>query len=320
MQTQTDASPIPGVPSSRLPSESAAATGAATTPPINPDMLAFKPFSPTHGVTLLLCIALITTVVVAGRRLRGLRFVGAGVSAFGGAGVSPAAAKPRSDRELVERVHAESTTNKLLLDPAGQMLGAIGLILWLSWQFWWLSPAQFSWESSLPLHICDLGGLLASLALLTGSRTLTTLLIFWGLGLSTQAYATPVVRVGPGATEFWIFWESHTLIIGSAIYCIAVRGYRARWRWGGRGKFPCGDVGVAFALTLVYLAVMLPLDVLTGWNYGYVGNTKPEVPTLIDKLGPWPWRLFPLAALVLAAFGLVQAGFAVGSMLSRRRG
>lgn len=193
------------------------------------------------------------------------------------------------------------------------MLGAIGLILWISWQFWWLSPAQFNWESSLPLHICDLGGLIASLALLTGSRTLTTLLVFWGLGLSTQAYATPVVRVGPGATEFWIFWESHTLIIGAAIYSIAVRGYRARWTKFG------GDLGVAFALTLVYLAVMLPLDVLTGWNYGYVGNTKPEVPTLIDKLGPWPWRLIPLGVLVLVAFGLVQAGFSVVAQLPRRR-
>lgn len=247
--------------------------------PIAPDMLRFKTFTGPHAVALAVCTVLIAAVVVAGRRLRR--------EPFGGA---------RTSRDARVR-------SGILVDPAGQMLGAIGIIMWLSWQLWWFAPAQFKWTSSLPLHICDLAGLVAALALMTGSRLLTTVLVFWGLGLSTQAYATPVVRIGPGATEFWIFWESHTFIIGSAVYCIAVRGYRAGVR----------DLRNIVLVTFAYLGVMLPLDVLTGWNYGYVGNAAPETETLIDKLGPWPWRLVPLALIVNGVYLVVWLGFVIGA-------
>ena len=51
-----------------------------------------------------------------------------------------------------------------------------------------------------------------------------------------------------------------------------------------------------------YVAVVLPIDILLGANYGFVGKSRPLNPSIVDLLGPWPERLLiivPLAALAM---------------------
>jgi uncharacterized membrane protein YwaF len=51
-----------------------------------------------------------------------------------------------------------------------------------------------------------------------------------------------------------------------------------------------------------YVAVVLPIDLMLGANYGFVGQSKPLNPSIVDLLGPWPERLLiivPLAALAM---------------------
>ena len=52
---------------------------------------------------------------------------------------------------------------------------------------------------------------------------------------------------------------------------------------------------------------MLPLDLWLGANYGCVGPSRPEVPTIVDFLGPWPERVGVIMAIVAAAMGLALA-------------
>lgn len=271
---------IDAVPAAPSINATSSITPSGGKPYVADESQAFKAFSPTHFVTLGVCVLLIVALVIAGRWLRPKS--------------GPAPGSPIEIRR------------GMIIDPAGRLLGVLGLFSWMAWQMWWAMPSQFDAAEGLPLHICDLAGLFAAIALITGSRLFTTVLFFWGIGLSTQAYFTPIVPVGPLFTKYWLFWESHTLIIGSAVYVVAVRGYRPNSR----------DFRDLVLFTFGYLFIILPIDLAMGWNYGYVGNGRPESTTLIDKLGAWPLRLVPLILLTNAAFFIVWLPFLV---LNRRR-
>ncbi len=170
----------------------------------------------------------------------------------------------------------------------------------------WSTPPRLELASSLPLHICDLAGIFAIFATRTwvragsgGSqqpnardRILATIMFFWGLGLSTQAFVTPVITQGPETVRFHIFFLSHFTIVATPLYDFVVRGYRPTMR----------DFGVIVLVTAIFGAVMIPLNAATGWNYGYAGETKPENPTVIDKLGPYPLRLLWMAGIVTTVY------------------
>lgn len=172
---------------------------------------------------------------------------------------------------------------------------------------WYAWPSRFELDRSLPLHICDLVVWLAPVALLTQGRLARTLLYFWGVGLSTQAFFTPVLTAGGASPEFWLFWVGHTQIVGSAIYDAVALGYRPGLR----------DLRNAFGVTLLYAVVVTPLNLACEVNYGYVGPSKPETPTVIDALGDWPMRIVPLAGLTLAAYVIAWAPWAIAARLRR---
>ncbi len=217
---------------------------------------AFHPFAAAHWVVLV-CAALLASLLVAvGRRCRSA----AGRSRFEG------------------------------------WLGWTGVAVWLSVTGWWAMPGRFGLGWSLPLHMCDLVGLIAPLAFLLGRRWLRALTYFWGLGLSTQAFLTPTVRAGPGSPEFWVFWTSHATILVLALCDLAVRGFRPTWR----------DYGTAVIAAAVYVLAILPINVLFGFNYGYLGDVKPSTATLLDLMGPWPQRVLVMAAIGALLMALME--------------
>ncbi|MDH3215058.1 MAG: TIGR02206 family membrane protein [Candidatus Krumholzibacteria bacterium] len=167
----------------------------------------------------------------------------------------------------------------------------ITLLIWIVAEGYWLLPARFNVAYTLPLHLCDIAALLVPLALFYRKRFLMTLLYFWGIGLSLQAIITPALHHGLAEFEFWLFWSYHTMIVGAALYLVAVHGFRPTWR----------DLWLAVWASALYLAVVFPVDVIFDYNYGFVGNMRPSQPTVIDVLGPWPWRVLVMSGLVLAA-------------------
>ncbi len=178
------------------------------------------------------------------------------------------------------------------------------IVFTLAWQAfavaWWVAPMNFA-DDVLPLHVCDIAAWVAPLALAMQTRWLRAWLYFWAIGLSTQAFFTPVIQEGAGDARFWLFWIGHLQIVGSAIYDVAVLGYRPKIR----------DLAVVVTISLVYAAVMLALNIAFGWNYGYLGRGSPDAPTLIDHLGAWPFRLLPLVSLGVAAMALAWAPWAL---------
>ncbi len=162
---------------------------------------------------------------------------------------------------------------------------------------YWATPPNLEPATSLPLHICDLAGITAVLVMATRARVWRTVLYYWGLGLSTQAFLTPIITDGPGTFRFHLFFASHLTIVATAVYDVVVRRYRPAWR----------DLFVITGVMFAWGAVVIPLDIAMGWNYGYVGNTKPLQPTLIDKLGTWPLRLVWMFIIAESAFVLMTA-------------
>lgn len=179
---------------------------------------------------------------------------------------------------------------------------AIGLLA----HGWWILPPQLDPATTLPLQLCHLAAVVASLALLTRRRIFCLLLYFWGFGLSTQALLTPMLTEPPSSPWFWAFWAQHGFVLAAAVYIVAVLKFRPAWR----------DYWLACRITFLYGLMMLPLNLAIGANYGFVGNSRPETPSIIDFLGPWPERLAAIVLLVAGVMALLMLPWEFGK---RRR-
>jgi hypothetical integral membrane protein (TIGR02206 family) len=176
-----------------------------------------------------------------------------------------------------------------------QTLALANLFVWVMAHVYWLLPAQFEARTSLPLQLCHLAALAASASLLSGRRIFRTLVYYWGFGLSTQALLTPALEDGPAILWFWVFWQQHAIVVAVACYDLVVRGYRPTW----------ADYRQACLATFAYFCVAFPIDVAFGLNYGFVGPSRPDYPTIIDLLGPWPGRLVLIFAIIAAVMALI---------------
>ena len=178
---------------------------------------------------------------------------------------------------------------------AERLVGFAYLAAWLTTYAFLLFPPLHDPARTYPFQLCHLAALTAALRLISGWQPLSAIVYFWGLGLCTQALVTPALSEGPALYPFWFFWTTHGLIAGVAFYDVLARGYRPSLR----------DCGLASAAAAGYLAVILPLNLGFGWNYGFVGPSRPEVPSIVDFLGSWPGRLVPIVAIVALAMGLL---------------
>jgi hypothetical integral membrane protein (TIGR02206 family) len=220
------------------------------------DPQVFVSYGWLHGLTVAICALLIAAPTLAGRALR-------------------------KDGERALR----------------SMLCAAAVGYWLAYNFWiWRIWHGFDLRTGLPLHICDVNGLIAPLALLTGWRWARATLYFWTATLTVQAFIQPALIAGPASPVFWAFWAAHTIIAACALYDIVVRGFRPTWP----------DLGRALAVSAAYLALVVPVNLRLGADYGYVGNPAADilVPPFVLMLGPWPQRAIVLIALAALGFAV----------------
>ncbi len=219
----------------------------------------FRTFTLPH-VCALLCIAVLTLLaVVVGRRQIGVRSV-AGTPA----------------PTVFERAMAWAN-----------------LAVWIAAHGWWQLDGRYDPASTLPLQMCHITSLIASMVLLTRHRALRAILYFWAFALCTQALITPSLNDPPSSPVFWAFWILHGFVMLTAVYDIVVNNFRPTWR----------DYRTACIASATYVAVVLPVNIVLGANYGFTGKSKPLNPSIVDLLGPWPERLLiivPLAALAMA--------------------
>ncbi len=190
-----------------------------------------------------------------------------------------------------------------------RLLAALAVIYWIAYNTWW-NWHGLDLRTGLPLQLCDVNGLIAPFALLTGRRWARATLYFWTAALTLQAFIQPALTLGPASLVFWAFWVAHTLIAACAVYDIVVRGFRPDW----------GDLGRVLIVSAVYVAVVAPINYWFSADYGFIGNpaVESEVPPFILMLGPWPQRAIILLALAAVGFVIVLLPWRIPSVRAAR--
>ncbi|HWC23984.1 MAG TPA: TIGR02206 family membrane protein [Flexivirga sp.] len=148
-------------------------------------------------------------------------------------------------------------------------------------------------RTGLPLQVCDIGWLVAGVALLTRGRLMSALLYYWGLTLSIQGVVTPELDHAFPQVQFFGFWVRHVAPVWAAVLLI---GLRIGPDWRGY-RF-------SVAVTGAWVIGVMTLNGVLGSNYGYL-NGKPDVRSALDLLGPWPWYVVFEVVLVAAAWALM---------------
>lgn len=163
-----------------------------------------------------------------------------------------------------------------------------------------LRPGVRDLAVSLPLHLCDFAWFCAAVSLWRGdprTRLEHALLVYWGLGLSSWAFATPVLAEGPARLRFWLFWTSHWQIVGASL--LAVLAWDVRPDWGHCRR--------AVIVTFLLFVAVTGVNVVADTNYFFSGRNDVAGP--VAMLGEWPGRLAWLVLVVLVIFVAMTAAF-----------
>lgn len=162
-------------------------------------------------------------------------------------------------------------------------------------RLWICFYQDFSLESMFSLHLCSMSIIFCTIILAKYNQSLFEIIYFWGLGGATQALLTPDISAyGFPHFRFFQVFLSHGLIIATVIYFIFVENKRIRK----------GSLKRVLITTNIYAAFVFIVNMIFKTNYLFIGY-KPETPSLIDMLGPWPFYIIWLEALMLIVFSLL---------------
>ena len=195
-----------------------------------------------------------------------------------------------------------SSIRDTTLDVALRALIA-GLLLAneLGLSLWRVRHRLWTVQTSLPLHLCGVSVVLGAAMLLTRSFLLFELTYFWAMGGALQGLLTPDVEGWDFPTFRWATtFVSHGLIVTANLYVVFVLGMRPTF----------ASLLKSMVVVNVYGVAMLLFNRATGANYGFLCR-KPDQPTLLDLLGPWPWYLLGLEAVAWALSFLFLVPFIV---------
>jgi hypothetical integral membrane protein (TIGR02206 family) len=142
----------------------------------------------------------------------------------------------------------------------------------------------------MPLHLCDSLIFVAAYALLTLRPAACELLYFWSGG-ALLAMLTPDLGAGFPHVHFLLFFGLHGAVVVAA--AVVVFGLGKRPRPGASWR--------VLGLTVAYAAGVGAIDWAFGVNFLYLCG-KPDTPTLLDGMGPWPVYLATATALALLLF------------------
>jgi len=162
-------------------------------------------------------------------------------------------------------------------------------------------------ETALPLYLCDVVSVILALALFTRNQRLAEIGYLWGLAGTVQGLLTPTLYFGWNTPEYYAFFIQHggvpvaalTLVWGMRI--VPEKGAFVRalfWSWG--------YIVVVFSINAAMIAAFKGIDLEV--NYGFL-NAKPEVGTLFDHMGPWPYYLLTLQAIAFSFYALLLLPF-----------
>jgi hypothetical integral membrane protein (TIGR02206 family) len=172
------------------------------------------------------------------------------------------------------------------------------ILLAAAYQIWSVAVRDWSVTYSLPLQLCDLALVMSAVMLLNRSSRVFEVTYVWGMGGALQALLTPDLWYAYPHFIFFQFFLAHGSIILACLFMILVEGF---------GPGP-GSLKRVLLATNAYAVLMAAFNYLTGSNYLFLCR-KPELPSLLDYLGPWPWYVLSLELVLVFAFYLCYLPF-----------
>lgn len=167
-------------------------------------------------------------------------------------------------------------------------LASILLLSEISLYIWYAKTGVWDIAGSLPFHLCTITLWLSIFMLVRRSYSLYEIAYFTGLAGAGQALLTPELFYPFPHYRFFHFFIAHMAIILSCLYMTWVEGFRPTLK----------SVGKTMVFLNASLIIVIPINALTGGNYMFMAR-KPENPSLIDFLGPYPWYILSLEFVAL---------------------
>jgi len=211
----------------------------------------FESFSVEHQIALGLFLAGAVLAVIVGRRWRGHPAVGRGC----------------------------------------RTAAVVIVIIGVTMQALQFTPGEWDRQTSLPLHLCDIGWVVAAMALWSRQRLLVTIAFLWGVVLTTQAMITPDLAAPFPEPRFLMFWAMHWMVVWAGLFLVLGLGIRPGWREYRR----------TVTLTIGWALLTAAANVVLDTNYGYL-NAKPPGASMLDLLGPWPYYLLAEAVIIASVW------------------
>lgn len=163
----------------------------------------------------------------------------------------------------------------------------------LSWHVWNASFDQWVIQTMLPLHLCGIMVWVSAVLLLSKNYRVFEFVYFLGIGGAIQALITP--NIGDYGYPHFRFFQSmisHTFIVIAGIYAVVIWNYRPTFLSCKR----------AFFWANAFMALVFFLNFALDSNYMFLAG-KPDGPSLLDHLGPWPFYI-----IGIEVFGLITIG------------
>ncbi|MEI7595058.1 MAG: TIGR02206 family membrane protein [Bacteroidota bacterium] len=159
---------------------------------------------------------------------------------------------------------------------------------------------DFDAAADLPFHLCNIMPFALIYAMWKKDRKFFGIIFFWIMTGTFQSLITTTLSESLPNYESIRYWAVHGLISIAALYGVAVYGYRLTYK---------DAINSIIAIHFLAGAVFL-VNMALNANYMFL-NAKPEVTTMFDLLGPYPWYLLGMEPLAVILFGLILVPFYV---------
>ena len=166
----------------------------------------------------------------------------------------------------------------------------------------------WTFEKSIPLHLCGLSSILAGVVLLKKNQFAYECLFYWGLGGALQSFITPELNLGNKDSILYLdYFVSHAGIIFSALYLTIVLKMRPRiYSWFKVFLFSQILIpiigGINYLINKLIASNMINYCYDTA-NYMYLWD-RPEVDSPLI-IGEWPYYILFVELIALANFWLL---------------
>lgn len=192
-------------------------------------------------------------------------------------------------------------------DPSEQVkkrtrifLASVLLFSALAWQGWNLYQGSWDIRDHLPLHLCSVMFILATIMLLGKNQKIFEVIYFLALAGAIQPLLTPGIRYSfPHFRAIQIFVIHGALVI-SVVYMATIEKFRPTWK----------SIGKMFIYANLYMFIIYFVNLATEGNYLYLVH-KPYTPSLLDLLGPWPYYIISMELVGLFLSFLLYLPFAI---------